>query len=231
MTGSLTTPIVYLTGTNSPFETTNTDATNLTETYITFGSGSSLNDWAHLRQIGGNNQFKLAFDFHDDYEARMVWRKVQSTTSPDVVQIAMELNDTNLSVTGDITAFASDRRLKTNIKPVSNALDIATTLQGYRYTWREDVDGLTMRGNDLGLIAQDLADAGLNECLALAPFDNDDGVSRSGEDYKTIKYNKLHAIWASAFRELKELNDQKDETIRSLEERISRIEALVQANL
>ena len=155
-----------------------------------------------------------------DGDGTKAWRKVAVLDTSD-----------NLSIPGDITAFASDRRLKTNIKPVSNALDIATTLQGYRYTWREDVDGLTMRGNDLGLIAQDLADAGLNECLALAPFDNDDGVSRSGEDYKTIKYNKLHAIWASAFRELKELNDQKDETIRSLEERIRRIEDLVQANL
>jgi len=87
-----------------------------------------------------------------------------------------------------------------------------------------------MSGDDVGLLVQDIERSGFGDTLlAPAPFDLDEDqvTSKSGKQYKTIKYNKLHAIWASALRELKELNDQKDAKIQSLEDRVSRLESRV----
>lgn len=41
-------------------------STYLNNTYIMFAPMGSINDWAFLRQIGGNDNFHLALDFHDN---------------------------------------------------------------------------------------------------------------------------------------------------------------------
>jgi len=109
----------------------------------------------------------------------------------------------NISAGGNITAFASDRRLKSNIQPIQNALEIIKHLHGYTFTWRDDVPGLPMSGSDIGLLAQELQELGLDECVSPAPFDLDTlGTSKSGENYLTIHYNKLFAIVIQALHEI-----------------------------
>jgi hypothetical protein len=59
---------------------------NTGECYIKFAPGTSSNDWAVLRQIGGDNTIKLALDFHDDNnETGFLIRDVHSTQTPDDV--------------------------------------------------------------------------------------------------------------------------------------------------
>lgn len=41
-------------------------AANLTNAYISFGHAGSVNDWCYLRQTGGENNYVLSFDLHDD---------------------------------------------------------------------------------------------------------------------------------------------------------------------
>jgi hypothetical protein len=56
---------------------------------------------------------------------------------------------------GDVYAFStttsSDRKLKTNIKPIENALDKVRTLEGVTFDWKD-----AERGASAGLIAQDV---------------------------------------------------------------------------
>ena len=109
----------------------------------------------------------------------------------------------NLSATYNVTAYASDARLKANIIPIPNALEKVTKLRGVSFDWREDTPQ-PMRGHDVGLIAQDVA-AVLKEATTLAPFDRDDsGVSKSGDNYLTIDSmsNKLVALLVEAVKEL-----------------------------
>ena len=62
------------------------DAENASNTYIAFQPAGSNNDWAFLRQIGGNNEMNLALDFHDDDDdGGFVIRSIKSTSNPDVV--------------------------------------------------------------------------------------------------------------------------------------------------
>jgi hypothetical protein len=60
------------------------DAGNLSQTYITFGPNGSGNDFALLRQIGGDNSIQMALDFHDDAgDAGFSIRDLNSAGAPD----------------------------------------------------------------------------------------------------------------------------------------------------
>ncbi len=120
---------------------------------------------------------------------------------------------------GDITAYYSDMRLKTKISNIENALDKVLKLNGFYYT---NNDVAKQHGYDddkvqVGVSAQEV-EAILPEIVCLAPFDitgNDKGdmLSKSGENYKTVKYDKLVPLLIEAIKELKfeldELNNKK----------------------
>ena len=69
----------------------------------------------------------------------------------------MALNSSSLTVSGDVVAFGSpsDRRYKENIKPVTNALDKVSKLQGVTFDWKESESLLDIK-EDIGFIAQDV---------------------------------------------------------------------------
>jgi hypothetical protein len=155
------------------------------------------------------------------------------TTDGSEISTTGNVQTGDLSVTGDISATgtltenASDRRLKTNIHPLENTLDTIKKLGGYTFDWRDDINGLppSMRGSDIGLLVQDLDSAGLDICTTLAPFDNNGaGVSKSGQHYKTIRYNTLHALWAEAFKQQQETIETLQKTVQSLLERVAALE-------
>jgi hypothetical protein len=113
---------------------------------------------------------------------------------------------------GNVTAYASDRRLKTRIKPIENALAKVMAIRGVTYDWIEGVEDLGFvpgRKNDcMGVIAQELEEAGVDQVIMPAPFDrmrsketNWEDVSRSGEEYKTVDYDKLTALLIEAVKE------------------------------
>jgi hypothetical protein len=107
---------------------------------------------------------------------------------------------------GDITAFASDKRLKSNIQNITNALDKVQNINGVTYEWNDNVSDLGFnprKKNDVGVIAQEIQ-AILPEAVDMAPFDRDvDGNSKSGEEYLTVKYEKIVPLLIEAIKELK----------------------------
>jgi Chaperone of endosialidase len=115
-----------------------------------------------------------------------------------------------ITATGEVTAYYSDKRLKENIKPIGNALAKTLSLHGVTYNANDVAAsfGYTNKETQVGLLAQDVQ-AVLPEVIAPAPFDVKvvDGkeVSKSGEDYITVKYEKIVALLVEA---IKELNDK-----------------------
>ena len=76
----------------SPYESGKVDQSNRTNTYVTFTQAGSINDWAYLRQTGGDNSFNLALDLHDDgtggtppFSGGFNIRSVKSTNVPDTI--------------------------------------------------------------------------------------------------------------------------------------------------
>ena len=107
--------------------------------------------------------------------------------------------------TGDITAFYSDARLKENITPIKGALNAVLSWQGVRYNANELAN--TLAGYDrktvhVGLLAQQVQKT-TPEAVCLAPFDRTEeiGKSASGENYLTVKYERLVPVLVEAIRE------------------------------
>jgi hypothetical protein len=109
-----------------------------------------------------------------------------------------------IRATNNVTAFySSDARLKENVRPIENALDIVTTVGGKTFNWTDKylsehggVDGYFVRKSDFGVIAQDV-----QEMFPLAVRTRDDGTL-------AVDYEKLVAV---AFAAIKELKAEVDE--------------------
>jgi hypothetical protein len=105
--------------------------------------------------------------------------------------------------TGDITAFSSDRRLKTDIRPITDAISKVVSLTGIVYKWNDLANSLTGYRTDedvVGLFAQDVQ-AVLPEAVKPAPFDTENGASKSGENYLTVQYEKIIPLLIEAIKE------------------------------
>ena len=111
---------------------------------------------------------------------------------------------TTITAVGDITAFSSDRRLKENFRPITDAVSKVVSLNGVIYNWNSIANKLAGYDRNVeivGLIAQEL-EAVLPQAVKPAPFDTDEnGNSKSGENYKTIQYEKVVPLLVEAIKE------------------------------
>lgn len=109
-----------------------------------------------------------------------------------------------ISAAGEITAFASDQRLKTNIESINNALAKVNSLNGVTYNFNQLASNFDfdVRKRHVGLLAQEV-DEVLPEAVRPAPFDLDEnGQSKSGEKYLTVQYEKLVPLLVESIKEL-----------------------------
>ena len=121
-----------------------------------------------------------------------------------------------ITATGDITAYSSDDRLKVRIGNIENALSKVQQLNGFHYT-NSDVAkslGYTTDESQVGVSAQEVQEV-LPEVVVLAPIDrlvleSGEIISKSGENYLTVKYEKIVPLIIEAIKELKaELDELK----------------------
>ena len=108
-----------------------------------------------------------------------------------------------ITATGDITAFYSDRRLKTNVATIPDAVTKVMSLNGILYTPNALAESFGFKAgeNIVGLFADEV-EAVLPEAVKPAPFDTDaNGNSKSGENYKTIQYEKVVPLLVEAIKE------------------------------
>lgn len=110
---------------------------------------------------------------------------------------------------GDIVAYSSaitsDRKLKTNIKTVENALDKVCELDGVTFDWKKDGK------KSAGVIAQNV-----EEVLptAVKTVEDMDGT----DTHKVVDYNQLSALFIESIKELKEENKQLRAEIEALKD-------------
>ena len=130
------------------------------------------------------------------------------------------INAAGASSTGNITAYSSDKRLKENFTYIKNPLEKVQKLNGYTFDWNAKSEELGFtpqyKQNDVGLIAQEVQEV-LPQAAVLAPFDrqtnsNGEVVSKSGENYLTIQYERLIPLLVEAIKEQqKQIDSLKDE--------------------
>lgn len=119
-----------------------------------------------------------------------------------------------IRATNTVTSYYSDERLKENIKTIENALDKVKSIRGVTYTANELAEsfGYKNKESQVGVLAGDVQKV-LPEAVKPAPFDIlqlQEGVeiSRSGENYKTVQYEKLVPLLIQAVKELSEEVDR-----------------------
>jgi len=166
-----------------------------TSNSLTFESFDSLGTAMRLMwfyQLGGSSQYM-----------RLSTGVLEFRNDSQNIEVSIAQNGA-LSAVGEITAFSSDRRLKTNIRPIPGALEKVSNLTGVLFRWKDEVDSLGFsptKKDDVGVIAQDVESV-LPEAVRPAPFDVEAGVSKTGENYLTVQYEKLTALLIEAVKEL-----------------------------
>jgi hypothetical protein len=109
-----------------------------------------------------------------------------------------------ITATGDITAYYSDKRLKNVSGNIDSALDKVNQISGVYYKQNElaETFGYINYNQQVGVIAQEIQSV-LPEAIALAPFDRDEnGNSKSGENYLTVHYEKIIPLLIESIKEL-----------------------------
>ena len=97
-----------------------------------------------------------------------------------------------LFVAGEVTAYASDAQLKTNVVAIESPLAKLEAIRGVTYNWNE-------KGQEFGLGTAEQVGVIAQEVEAVLP----QLVTQSAiEGYKTVKYDKLTALLIEAVKEL-----------------------------
>jgi len=114
-----------------------------------------------------------------------------------------------IRATDNITAYYSDKRLKYNIRIIDGALNKVNQISGVTFQSNEEAAkyGYTDTKTQVGVIAQEIEEV-LPEAVVPAPFDigkNEDGTeySKSGQNYMTVRYEKIVPLLIEAIKELK----------------------------
>ncbi len=145
--------------------------------YITVGSSTAAGDTITINGNTNNNVLTAT-----------------GNTGTIQGETGMTYNGTKLAVTGtieassDIVAFSSsDKRLKDNVLPITNAVEKIKQLSGVEFDWNENQS--TYSGHDIGVIAQEIEE--------IFPSI----VRESSEGYKQVKYEKLVSVLIEAIKE------------------------------
>jgi hypothetical protein len=137
------------------------------------------------------------------------------TTTSDAQVNALGVNTAagpqgTIRATGDITAFYSDERLKDKVEKLTNALELINELEGFRYKANHIANSYGYDSNkvEVGLSAQQVQRI-LPEIVELAPFDtefvNGKMLSKTGEYYLTLRYERLIPLIIEAIKELSDI--------------------------
>lgn len=129
--------------------------------------------------------------------------------------------DTGLTrAANDIVAYYSfsDKRLKNNIKNIGYVSDKLMDLEPITFNWKDTTVDI---GTHYGFIAQQ-AEKIFPETVV------EDLLLNDGKKYKRIRYDEYAPILTKAFQEQQEKIKKQDKTIQSLEDKINRLEKLIQ---
>ena len=113
-----------------------------------------------------------------------------------------------LMAAGDIIAFSSDDRLKSNKKTIENALEKVRSLSGFTFNFNETAEeiGHPMAPRHAGVSAQEVQKV-LPEAVKPAPAD---------DKYLTVQYEKLVPLLIEAIKEQSEQIDSLKQEIEKL---------------
>ena len=127
----------------------------------------------------------------------------------------------NIYALGDVTAYYSDMRLKTVVGSIDNAIEAVKAIDTFKYRHNETAQqhGFEDDKVHVGVSAQSV-EAVLPEVVEHAPFDiesvDGENTSKTGEWYKTVKYDKMVPLLIEAIKEQQIMIDELKQEINKL---------------
>ncbi len=198
--------------------TYNSNVHLLDDDILYFGGARGTMDGLEIKHTGGNSYIKDSGTgdlkiqgspdvvientsgansavFNTDAGVQLYWRGGSGAGQKfETVQGGANVTG-QLDVTGNIRAFTSDIRLKTDIEPITNALSKVDSLNGFTYNHNEVAAalGFDTETRYAGVSAQEVEKV-LPEVVSPAPVD---------ENYKTVQYEHIVPLLIEAIKELK----------------------------
>jgi hypothetical protein len=171
-------------------------------------SGTSGDIFSIFRREVDNTETKL---LRFDSSGLIISDTIPAGSSDEKLVIGGNIKaEGNIKAGGYVRSYYSDNRLKTFTSNITNALDIIDTLNGFYYVPNEKALQFGFEyDNEIGLSAQEVKKV-IPEIVKIAPFDstkvNEKVVSKSGEEYLTICYERLGPVFVEAIKELRKEN-------------------------
>ena len=155
-----------------------------------------------------------------------IWASLAPITpSFSNTRMYISANDGHVNITGQLTvgscAGCSDRRFKTNVECLGDALGTLCRIRGVRFDWKRDEfpDRSFSGRRQIGFVAQELLD--------VVP----EVVHKSSDGYYAVDYGKLTPLLVEAIKELSERHDKRvaalSQQLEAQAARIERMEALI----
>jgi hypothetical protein len=141
----------------------------------------------------------------------------------EAAMVSITGNSGNIFAVGNITAYASDQRLKTNIKPIENALEKLNKISGVEYDWVDNIiseyDFHPSAMHETGVIAQQIQ-AVIPDAVTTAPM-NANYTTKSGTDHKflTVQKDKIVPLLIEAVKEQQKEIDELKSLVKQLLEK------------
>lgn len=170
--------------------------------------GNTSNTFTSANLIGTANRITVSNG--DGSITLSAPQDINTTSNPQFGSLGIGTASSNtageIRATNQITSFYSDERLKENISEINNALDKVMCLRGVTYIPNAIAESYGYKKEKMvGVLAQEVEKV-LPEAVKAAPFDimlfENIEISRSGENYKTVQYEKLVPLLIEAIKEL-----------------------------
>jgi hypothetical protein len=173
---------------------TNSDRTGTHEPSIELGSNGTVSI-SNTSQGDPGNKF-IELDFTDGVKIPQGFVKIGAGDAVVELDVDGTIRSSELSggpfalesdVDGNIIANPSDERLKQNIRPIMNALDMMLSLRGVKYEWKDT--GRFGNQTEVGFVAQEVQEV-LPE------------VVRDSGEYLSLNTKNIVAVVVEAVKEL-----------------------------
>jgi len=193
---------------------------------MTFREWGGVNTGYHF-WTGGQGQTEK-FRITDGYVDVISGRLGVGYSSTPSYQLQIS-TDSAAKPNGGSWANPSDIRLKTDVTPITGALDKLTKLQGVRFKWKNPSEHGDKYGLQGGFIAQDLEKVFPGWVQEVNPMGSDSKLVPAGGKVKSLSLPfEFDAMVVESIKELKKQNDELRKENEELKARLDRLEERLQ---
>ena len=219
---------------------------NFTSNFVRSSSNILFTDYVLRDNFTSNFVISTSNNLFTDYVSRINFIASDANTKSKWLSLGSDIYNNNLGNVGigtdnpaaykltvngsigaseNIVASYSDERLKDITEYIDDVLPILNNIKVFRYNCNDVAEkyGYNKNKKELGLSAQEIQKY-YPELVCLAPFDSiydsetQQTISKSGEDYLTLNYERLVPVLLQA---IKELNNKYE----ALEEKYSKLDS------